>query len=50
MKKIVGLLAIAFLLFFIITDPTSSAGVFQTILSTLRDAAQAIATFFKNLF
>ncbi len=50
MKKIVGLLAIAFLLFFIITDPTSSAGVLKSILDTLGDAARAIAAFFKNLF
>lgn len=49
-KKIVGLLAIAFLLFFIITQPAAAAGVVQTILGTLRDAAESIASFFRNLF
>ncbi len=49
-KKIVGLLAIAFLLFFIITQPTNSAGIVQSILGTLRDAAEAVATFLQNLF
>jgi hypothetical protein len=49
-KRIVGLLAIAFLLFWVITQPASSAGVLQSILGTLRDAAQGIATFLQSLF
>lgn len=49
-KKIVGLLAIAFLLFFVITQPASAAGVVQSILATLRDAAESIAAFFRSLF
>lgn len=49
-KKIVGLLAIAFLLFFVITQPAGAAGVVQSILGTLRDAAEAIASFFRTLF
>jgi len=49
-KKIVGLLAIALLLFFVITQPSGAAGVVQTILGTLRDAAEAIIAFFQSLF
>lgn len=49
-KKIVGFLAIAFLLFFVITQPAAAAAVVQSILGTLRDAAQAIASFFRTLF
>jgi hypothetical protein len=50
LKKIVGLLAIAFVLFWIITQPASSAGVVQSVLGTLRDAAQGIATFLQSVF
>ncbi|HEY2701893.1 MAG TPA: hypothetical protein VGJ45_41010 [Pseudonocardiaceae bacterium] len=40
----------AFLLFFLITQPTGSAGVVTTILNWLKEGATAIVTFVKSLF
>jgi hypothetical protein len=48
-KKIVGLLAIALLIFFVITQPGTAATSVQNIGDTLRDAAESITTFFTRL-
>jgi hypothetical protein len=48
-KKIVGLLAIALLLFFVFTQPDSAAGSLQNIGTTLRDGAESIIRFFTQL-
>jgi hypothetical protein len=48
-KKIVGLLAIALLIFFVVTQPTAAAGSIQSIGSTLADWANSITTFFTTL-
>ena len=49
-KKIVGLLAIALLIFFIITQPSTAAASVQNIGSILRNAAESITNFFVQLF
>jgi len=48
-KKIVGLLAIALLIFFVVTQPDGAANSVQNIASVLRDAAQSITSFFTQL-
>ncbi len=48
-KKIVGLLLLAFVLFFIITQPETSADIVRTTFRWLSDAASAIANFITNL-
>jgi len=48
-KKIVGLLVIALLLFFVFTQPDSAANSVQNIGTTLRDGAQSITRFFTRL-
>ena len=49
-KKAAVLVVVALLLFYVITQPTQSAQMVQGILSWLRDGAEAIITFLKNLF
>lgn len=48
-KKILGLLVIALLIFFVITQPSGAANSVQNIGGILRDAAQSITTFFTQL-
>lgn len=48
-KKIVGVLAIALLVFFIITQPGSAANSLQNIGGILADAANSVVTFFTEL-
>ncbi|MCO1657518.1 hypothetical protein [Pseudonocardia humida] len=48
-KKIVGLLAIALLIFFVVTQPGTAATSVQNIGDTLRNAAESITTFFARL-
>jgi uncharacterized membrane protein len=48
-KRIVGLLAIALLIFFVITQPGAAATSVQNVGDTLRDAATSITTFFTAL-
>jgi hypothetical protein len=47
-KKIVGLLVIALLAFFIITQPVAASNSLDSILSTLRGAAESLTTFFSR--
>lgn len=49
-KKLVALAAVAFVLFFLITQPTQSAALVTTILTGLKNAALAVITFVKSLF
>ena len=49
LKKIVGFLVIALLIFFVITQPTAAASVLQSIGTTLRNAGNAVITFFTSL-
>jgi hypothetical protein len=48
-KKIVGLLAIALLIFFVITQPGAAATSVTNIGDTLYNAAQSITSFFTRL-
>ena len=50
LKRLIVLLVVAFLLFFLITQPTGSANVVDTILTWLKDGATAIVTFVRSLF
>ena len=50
LKKLIVLLVVAFLLFFLITQPSGSATVVDNILTWLKDGAQAIVTFVRSLF
>lgn len=48
-KKIVGLLVIALLIFFVVAQPDGAANSLQNILGMLRDVAVNITRFFTNL-
>ncbi|WP_232660428.1 hypothetical protein [Pseudonocardia sp. TRM90224] len=48
-KKIVGLLAIALLIFFVVTQPDGAANSLSNIVGTLRDAAESVTRFFTQL-
>ncbi|HWM57237.1 MAG TPA: hypothetical protein VNO83_05335 [Pseudonocardia sp.] len=49
LKRIVGFLVLALIIFFIITQPESAADAVRSIGATLRDAADSITTFFTEL-
>ncbi len=48
-KKLVGLIAIALLLFFVLTQPTSAANSLQNILGMLRDGANSVVSFVQQV-
>jgi hypothetical protein len=48
-KRIVGLLVIALLVFWVFVDPNSAASTVQNIGSLLRDGAESIIQFFTQL-
>jgi hypothetical protein len=48
-KKIVGLLAVALLLFWVFTQPDSAAGSVQNVGTTLRDGAESVISFFEQI-
>jgi hypothetical protein len=50
MKKLIVLVVVAFVLFFLITQPHESADVVDNVLTWLKDGAQSIITFVKTLF
>ncbi|MEJ3657496.1 hypothetical protein [Pseudonocardia sp. TRM90224] len=49
MKKIVGLVLIALLIFFIVAQPDAAANSLQNIIAFLRNAAESIVRFFTSL-
>lgn len=49
-KKAIGLGVAVLLLFFVITQPASSAGLVHSILGMLRDAAESLISFVSALF
>lgn len=49
-KKIITVLVVALVLFFLISQPTQSADTVTGILDWLREAAEALITFVKSLF
>lgn len=48
-KKIVGLLVIALLIFFVVTQPVAAADSLQNIGNILRNAATSVTQFFTQL-
>jgi hypothetical protein len=48
-KRIVGLLVIALVVYFIIARPDTAANSVESILGTLRGAAESITSFFARL-
>jgi hypothetical protein len=48
-KRIVGLLVIALLVFWVFIDPDSAADTVQDIGSLLREGAESVITFFTEL-
>ncbi|WP_186382588.1 hypothetical protein [Amycolatopsis rhizosphaerae] len=49
-KKIVGLSAIALVLFFVIAQPGHAAGMVNNGVGFLRNSAEAVITFVSNVF
>ena len=49
-KKILVLTGVALLVFFLVTQPTQSAGSVTSILTTLKDAAEAVILFVRSVF
>jgi hypothetical protein len=49
-KKILVLTGVALLVFFLVTQPTQSAGIVTSIVDTLKDAAEAVITFVRTVF
>jgi hypothetical protein len=50
LKRVVILVVVAFLLFFLITQPSGSANLVDNILDWLKNGAEAIITFVQQLF
>ncbi|MHA6796530.1 hypothetical protein ACVGVM_23915 [Pseudonocardia bannensis] len=50
LKKILTLLGVALVVFFIVTQPAGAAGSIQNIGNILYNAAQSVTTFFTQLF
>lgn len=50
LRKVIIILVVAFVLFFLITQPTQSAGVVTNVLNWLKSGAEAIITFVRSLF
>jgi hypothetical protein len=49
-KKAMILVGVALVLFYVITQPTAAAGAVQGLLGWLKDGAEAIITFMRNVF
>lgn len=49
-KKLIVLVTVAFVLFFLITQPTESAHIVNTVVTWLKNGADAIITFVRSLF
>ena len=48
-NRVVGFLVLALVVFFIVTQPRSAAHVVQSLGSTLREAAESITVFFREI-
>jgi hypothetical protein len=49
-KRVLILVGVALVLFFIITNPSGASAAVQNIGNILYDSAQSVTTFFGNLF
>lgn len=50
LKKIVALLLIAFVVFYVLSFPEESSGIIRSTVDALGDAASNFATFVKSIF
>ncbi|HEX3789959.1 MAG TPA: hypothetical protein VHW44_18975 [Pseudonocardiaceae bacterium] len=50
MRKLIIVLVVALVLFFLITQPTQSANIVDNVLNWLKSGAESIITFIKTLF
>ena len=50
LKKIAGLLLIAFVVFYILSFPDDSSNIIKSTISALGEAATNFATFVKSIF
>jgi large-conductance mechanosensitive channel len=48
-NRLVAFLIVAFLIFFIITQPRTAANAVQSVAYTLREAAESVTVFFREL-
>ncbi|WP_037078323.1 hypothetical protein [Pseudonocardia spinosispora] len=49
LKKLLGIVAVVFVLFWIISAPTSASGSMNHMMSNLNDAGSSMTTFMGNL-
>lgn len=49
-KKILVLTGVALLVFFLVTQPTQSAGIVNSLINTLKEAAEAVILFVRSVF
>lgn len=49
-KKLLGVVVVVFLLFFVISQPTESANIVRDLLNMLQEGAEALITFLQSLF
>lgn len=49
-KKVATIAAVGLVLFFVIARPGEAAGMVNNLIATLRDAAEAVITFFSTVF
>ena len=49
MQRVIGILVLVLVLFWIISAPTSAAGTVNTLLANLRDAGESVITFLNAL-
>ncbi|WP_436493961.1 hypothetical protein [Actinokineospora sp. HUAS TT18] len=49
-KKVLILTGAALLVFFLVTQPVQSAGIVNSIITTLREGAEAVITFVQTVF
>ncbi|CRK61748.1 hypothetical protein [Alloactinosynnema sp. L-07] len=49
-KKVLILTGAALLVFFLVTQPVQSAGIVNSIITTLREGAEAVITFVSTVF
>jgi hypothetical protein len=49
-KKVLVLTGAALLVFFLVTQPVASAGIVNSIITTLREGAEAVITFVRTVF
>jgi hypothetical protein len=49
-KKLLGVVVVVFLAFFVISQPNESANIVRDLLNMLQEGAEALITFLQSLF